>query len=78
MAVVCLAGGILGISYGALAIGYGLPWWIPVLLSVAVVAGASEMMFVAIIGVGGSPWLAAAAGLLVNARHVPSVSRWPR
>ncbi len=71
VAVVCLAGGILGISYGALAIGYGLPWWIPVLLSIAVVAGASEMMFVAIIGVGGSPWLAAAAGLLVNARHVP-------
>jgi predicted branched-subunit amino acid permease len=71
VAVVCLAGGILGISYGALAIGYGLPWWIPLLLSIAVVAGASEMMFVAIIGAGGSPWLAAAAGLLVNARHIP-------
>lgn len=71
VAVVCLAGGVLGISYGALAIGYGLPWWIPLVLSVAVVAGASEMMFVAIIGAGGSPWLAAAAGLLVNARHVP-------
>lgn len=71
VAVVCLAAGVLGISYGALAIGYGLPWWIPLLLSLAVVAGASEMMFVAIVGAGGSPWLAAAAGLLVNARHVP-------
>ena len=68
---VTAAVGVMGLSYGAVSVEYGLPWWIPVLLSVLVVAGASELMFVAIIAAGASPWLAAAAGLLVNARHLP-------
>lgn len=68
---VTAAVGVTGLSYGAMSVEYGLPWWIPVLLSVLVVAGASELMFVTIIAAGASPWLAAAAGLLVNARHLP-------
>ena len=34
-------------------------------------AGASEFMFIGIVASGGNPLAAAAAGLLVNARHVP-------
>ncbi len=36
-----------------------------------VLAGASEFMFIGIVASGGNPLAAAAAGLLVNARHVP-------
>ncbi|STV22252.1 AzlC family protein [Klebsiella pneumoniae subsp. pneumoniae] len=58
-------------SYGSLAVAYGFPLWVPLLLSVSVLAGASEFMFIGIVASGGSPLAAAAAGLLVNARHIP-------
>ncbi|MGK7245865.1 AzlC family ABC transporter permease [Buttiauxella agrestis] len=69
--LVCLAVGVVGVSYGSLSIAYGFPLWLPVLSSIVVLAGASEFMFVAIIASGGSPIAAAIAGLLVNARHFP-------
>lgn len=69
--LVCLAVGVVGMSYGSLAVAYGFPLWVPLLLSVSVLAGASEFMFIGIIASGGSPVAAAAAGLLVNARHIP-------
>ena len=69
--LVCLAVGIVGMSYGSLAIAYGFPIWVPFVLSVSVLAGASEFMFIGIVASGGNPLAAAAAGLLVNARHIP-------
>lgn len=69
--LVCLAVGVVGVSYGSLSIAYGFPLWLPVLSSIVILAGASEFMFVAIIASGGSPIAAAIAGLLVNARHFP-------
>ncbi|MGP9436960.1 AzlC family ABC transporter permease [Ewingella sp. AOP8-B2-18] len=69
--LVCLADGIVGISYGSLATGVGFPFWVPMALSVFVLAGASEFLFIGIVSSGGSPFAAAAAGLLVNARHLP-------
>ncbi|MFE5570636.1 AzlC family ABC transporter permease [Amycolatopsis japonica] len=69
--LVCLADTIVGISYGAIAVGSGFPIWAPMLLSVLVFAGASQFMFVGIIAAGGSPVAAVAAGLLANARHLP-------
>lgn len=71
VAVVCLAVGVIGLSYGATAVASGLPFWLPMLLAVLVVAGSSEFLFVGILAAGGSPVAAAAAGLLVNARHLP-------
>lgn len=71
IALVCLADGLVGMSYGAVAIGSGLGIWLPVMLSVLVLAGASELLFVGIVAAGGSPITAAVAGLLVNARHLP-------
>jgi len=69
--VVCLAVGVIGISYGASAVASGLPVWLPIALSVLVVAGSSELLFVGIVAAGGNPLTAVLAGLLVNARHLP-------
>lgn len=69
--LVCLADAIVGVSFGALAVSSGLPVWLPMLLSVVVFAGAAQFMFVGIVAAGGNPLAALAAGLLVNARHVP-------
>jgi 4-azaleucine resistance transporter AzlC len=71
IALVCLADGIVGASFGAITVASGFPFWLPMLLSVVVFAGASQFMFVAIIAAGGSPLAALVAGLLVNARHLP-------
>lgn len=71
IALVCVAGAVVGVSFGAIAVGTGLPVWAPVLLSVVVFAGAAQFMFVGIIAAGGNPVAAVVAGLLVNARHLP-------
>ncbi|TDD43418.1 branched-chain amino acid ABC transporter permease [Kribbella antibiotica] len=68
--LVCLADGVVGLSYGAISVGGGLPWWVPVLLSIVVFAGASQFLFVGIVIAGGSPIAAMIAGVLVNTRHV--------
>ncbi|MBW7983197.1 AzlC family ABC transporter permease [Enterobacillus tribolii] len=68
---VCLAVGVVGVSYGSLATAYGFPLWVPLFSSFFVLAGASEFMFIAIVAGGGHPLAGALAGLLVNARHFP-------
>ncbi len=71
IALVCFADLIVGISYGALALSQGFDWWVPLTLSILVLAGASEFLFIGVIFAGGSPLSAALAGLLVNSRHIP-------
>lgn len=71
IALVCIADLIVGISYGALAHSQGFDWWVPLTLSILVLAGASEFLFIGVIFTGGSPISAALAGLLVNSRHIP-------
>jgi 4-azaleucine resistance transporter AzlC len=71
IALACLAVGLIGLSYGAIAVASGLPLWVPAAQSVLVLAGASELLFVGIVAAGGHPLAAALAGLLVNARHLP-------
>ncbi|MFE3454720.1 AzlC family ABC transporter permease [Nonomuraea sp. NPDC059194] len=71
IALVCLAVGVIGLSYGATAVSSGFPLWLPVLLGVLVLAASSEFLFIGIIAAGGSPIAAVLAGLAVNARHVP-------
>ncbi|MDX6283530.1 MAG: hypothetical protein QOH03_4601 [Kribbellaceae bacterium] len=68
--LVCLADGVVGLSYGAISVGGGLQLWVPVALSLLVFAGASQFLFVGIVAAGGSPIAATIAGLLVNTRHV--------
>ncbi|MDX6021379.1 AzlC family ABC transporter permease [Scandinavium sp. V105_16] len=69
--LVCVAVGVVAVSYGSLAMSWGFPLWVPLALSTLVLGGASEFMFLGIIVSGGNPFAAAAAGLLVNARHIP-------
>ncbi|MGW7263328.1 AzlC family ABC transporter permease [Streptomyces sp. NPDC054842] len=71
ISLVCLAVGVIGVSYGAIAVTSGFAWWFPVLMGALVLAASSEFLFVGIIAAGGSPVAALLAGLLVNARHVP-------
>ncbi len=54
IALVCLAVGVVGVSYGTLAMAYGFALWVPLLLSVSVLAGASEFIFIGIVASGGS------------------------
>jgi predicted branched-subunit amino acid permease len=71
IALACLAVWFIGLSYGAVAVASGFPLWVPAALSVLVLAGASEFLFIGIVAAGGNPIAAALAGLLVNARHLP-------
>lgn len=62
--------GVVGLSYGSLA-----SLWLPGVGAVRAVdlraGGRLGFMFIGIVASGGNPLAAAAAGLLVNARHVP-------
>jgi branched chain amino acid efflux pump len=71
VALVCLADALVGVSFGAITVSSGLPVWLPMMLSVAVFAGAAQFMFVGLVASGGNPIAAAVTGLLVNVRHVP-------
>ncbi|MFC8721233.1 AzlC family ABC transporter permease [Kitasatospora sp. NPDC057198] len=71
LALVCLAVGVIGVSYGAIAVTSGFPRWFPVLTGALVLAASSEFLFVGIVAAGGSPIAALLAALLVNARHLP-------
>jgi 4-azaleucine resistance transporter AzlC len=71
VALACLAVWMYGLSYGAVAVADGFSLWVPAVASMLVIAGSSELLFVGVVAAGGNPIAAAAAGLLVNARHVP-------
>ncbi|RZU48676.1 4-azaleucine resistance transporter AzlC [Krasilnikovia cinnamomea] len=60
----------VGASFGAITIAYGLPVWVPVLMSLIVFAGGSQFLAVGLIAAG-NPVAAVLAGLLLNARHLP-------
>src|ERR1700752_1814418 len=71
VALVCLADGLVGLSFGATAVAGGLPWWVPVALSVLVFAGGSQIAAVGVVLAGGSPLAAVAAGAVLNTRLFP-------
>ncbi|HEX3712363.1 MAG TPA: AzlC family ABC transporter permease [Trebonia sp.] len=69
--LVCLADGIVGVSFGAASVAGGLPWWVPVALSLLVFAGGSQIAAVGVVLAGGSPLAAVAAGAVLNTRLLP-------
>lgn len=71
VSILWIADIFVGISYGAVATGMGFDWWVPFLLALLVVAGASEFVFVGLVAGGASPLTAAFTGALVNLRHIP-------
>ncbi|GGK87746.1 branched-chain amino acid ABC transporter permease [Mangrovihabitans endophyticus] len=60
----------VGASFGAIAVSYGLPLWLPFLMSTAVFAGGAQFLAVGLIAAG-NPVAAVLGGLLLNARHLP-------
>ena len=71
VALVCLADGIVAVSFGATAVAGGLPGWLPVLMSLVVFAGGAQFAAVGVVLAGGSPVAAVAAGVLLNTRLLP-------
>ncbi|MEV6171273.1 AzlC family ABC transporter permease [Streptomyces sp. NPDC051954] len=69
-ALVWLAGGVVGVSFGAIAVAGGLPVWVPVVMSLVVYAGSAQFSAVGVLLAGGGPVAAAATGLLLNTRTV--------
>lgn len=68
VALVCLASGVVGVSFGAIAVAGGLPVWVPVVMSLVVYAGSAQFSAVGVLLAGGGPFAAAATGLLLNTR----------
>jgi 4-azaleucine resistance transporter AzlC len=60
----------VGASFGAITIAYGLPTWVPFLMSTVVFAGGAQFLAVGLLAAG-NPIAAVFAGLLLNARHLP-------
>lgn len=68
--LLALAMALVGLAYGALAVGAGLPVWLAPLLGVIVLAGSAEMLYVGL-ATATSAWLALPAALVINIRHIP-------
>lgn len=66
--LVWLAGGIVGVSFGAIAVAGGLPVWVPIAMSLLVYAGSAQFSAVGVLLAGGGPLAATATGLLLNTR----------
>src|SRR3954467_5114467 len=60
----------VGASFGAIAIAYGLPAWVPFLMSTVVFAGGAQFLAVGLIAAG-NPVAAVLAGLLLTPRPLP-------
>jgi predicted branched-subunit amino acid permease len=71
VALVCLADGIVAVSFGATSVAGGLPWWVPVAMSLLVFAGGSQIAAVGVVLAGGSPLAAVVAGGVLNTRLFP-------
>lgn len=69
--LVCVADGIVGVSFGATSVGGGLPGWVPVALSLLVFAGGAQIAAVGVVLAGGSPLAAVLAGAVLNTRLFP-------
>jgi 4-azaleucine resistance transporter AzlC len=67
---ISIAAMAIGLSFGAIAVGAGLPGWLAILMSLVVFAGGSQFMAVGLLAAG-NPTAAVFAGLLLNARHLP-------
>jgi branched chain amino acid efflux pump len=69
--LVVLADGVVGVSFGAIAVSGGQPAWVPLVMSSAVFAGGAQFAALYIVLGGGAPAAAAVAGLVLNARLLP-------
>jgi predicted branched-subunit amino acid permease len=69
--LVCLADGVVGVSFGAIAVSGGQPAWVPLAMSPGVFAGGAQFAALSIVLGGGGLAAAVLAGLVLNARLLP-------
>jgi 4-azaleucine resistance transporter AzlC len=60
----------IGIAFGLLAAGAGSPWYLALVMSVVMYAGAGQFLAIGLFAAGAGLWEAALAQLVVNARHM--------
>lgn len=61
---------VIAVSFGAVAMAQGLPWWGPIAMSLLVYAGGAQFLAVGLLAIG-NPVAAILGGLLINLRHLP-------
>jgi len=60
----------IGCAFGFLIADAGYPWWLALVMSVIMYAGAGQYIAVGLFAAGTSLWEAALVQLVVNARHI--------
>ena len=60
----------IGFAFGLLMADAGYPWWLALLMSTVMYAGAGQFIAIGIFAAGASLWEAALVQLVVNARHM--------
>ncbi len=68
---VASAVGVVGASFGAIAVASGVSPLLASAMSVLVFAGGAQFMVVGLVAAGGAPLAAVLAALLLNVRHLP-------
>ena len=67
---ICAGFLFLGISYGLFAVGQGLPWYLPIIMSTTIFAGSMEFVTVALLTAPFDPLGAFILAFMVNGRHI--------
>jgi 4-azaleucine resistance transporter AzlC len=60
----------IGIAFGLLMADAGYPWWLSLVMSLVMYAGAGQYIAIGLFAAGTSLWEAALVQLVVNARHM--------
>jgi 4-azaleucine resistance transporter AzlC len=60
----------IGIAFGLLMADAGYPWWLSLVMSIIMYAGAGQFIAVGLFAAGTTLWEAALVQLVVNARHI--------
>jgi 4-azaleucine resistance transporter AzlC len=61
---------VIGIAFGLLLVDAGYPWWMSLVMGVAMYAGAGQYIAVGLFAAGAGLWEAALVQLVINARHM--------
>ena len=60
----------IGVAFGLLLSGIGYPWWLALLMSLWMYAGAGQFIAAGLFAAGTTLWQACVIQLIVNARHI--------
>lgn len=71
VAALCAAAAVVGVSFGAIATAAGFPLSKIIVMSSLIYAGGAQFLAVGLTGAGATMLAIVAAGLLLNARHLP-------